>query len=318
MNLPIFFTKHHIKMCRPWKIGLTSVFGFLSCSWIPIEILSHFFTPIRQITHDNWIVFLIVIFIAILYGLRKSYTECKKQLLVVEQIEKTDISLEIKVGNIFNTEEDLIIATDTSFNTSKINPDSLLAQLCSKYYDNKQHFDNDLQKALDGNSQFLDANDSKKIYEIGTVANINVKNKEIYFLAIDTLGSRGGATASLEDIRHSLTKLWEYIGEKTNTGHLAIPIIGTKSAGIQIRREVMIREIIKSFVDSVYSEKKFCDKLTIVIYEEDYKNRNIDLQELRNYLHIYATQIKWEEPTSKDSTGVSVSSFQKKNVKSPQ
>ena len=53
--------------------------------------------------------------------------------------------------------------------------------------------------------------------------------------------------------------------------------------GFNVPREEMIREIIKSFI-TAYSEKKFCEKLTIVISEDDYRKQGIDLQGLGNYL----------------------------------
>ena len=100
--------------------------------------------------------------------------------------------------------------------------------------------------------------------------------------------------ALLVAIIYSLMKLWRYIGAHGELGPLVIPIIGTKFARIQVPREVMATEIIKSFIAATYSERKFCEKLTLVITEEDH-DEHIDLKELGNYLHVHAIQKRWQK-----------------------
>ena len=62
-----------------------------------------------------------------------------------------------------------------------------------------------------------------------------------------------------------------------------MPVLGTGHAGINVPREDMIREIISSFV-AACSEKKFCEKLTVVVWQKDYREHDINLQKLGDYL----------------------------------
>ncbi len=99
------------------------------------------------------------------------------------------------------------------------------------------------------------SDEERKPYKFGTVVKINVQEQVIYLVAIDELNKEGGASSSLENVRQSLTSLWQYIGKRGSLGHLIIPAIGTKSAGIQVPRDVMTTEIITSFISATYSEK---------------------------------------------------------------
>ena len=143
-------------------------------------------------------------------------------------------------------------------------------------------------------------------YKFGTIAKIEPKDQVIYFVVIDRLNKQGGVSSGLEDVRQSLKTLWQHLGEGSKRGNLVIPIIATRFSGIPVSRETMIIEIINSFIDATYSEKHFCEKLTIIISPDDYKEQDIDLQELGNYLHVQATQIKWETPKPQKPVGESI------------
>ena len=194
-------------------------------------------------------------------------------LSVGERLEKTDTSIEIRVGDIFKLQGELIIATNTAFDTTTLSRESLLEQCCKNYYDKKDHFNLDLEKALkdERGSLIQNRDEEKRRYKFGTVVKITPKEQVIYLVAIDELNKEGGASSSLEYIRQSLTSLWQYIGKRGSPGHLVIPAIGTKSSGIQVPRDIMITEIITSVISATYSERRFCEKLTIVIHEQDYR-----------------------------------------------
>lgn len=281
---------------------------FYTGIWTIIEILSHFFNPFAEWSRGNLAMFIIIVILGLLIGGIRFILRCNKMLSVSANLEKTDISIEIRVGDIFKLQGDLIIATNTTFDTARLSAESLLGQCCENYYDETDHFNHDLEKALKNERGSLIQNigERENRYEFGTVVKISPKQQIIYLLAIDELNEEGGASSSLESVRQSLTNLWRYIGNRGDPGHLIIPAIGTKSAGIQVPRDVMTTEIITSFIGATYSERKFCEKLTIVIYEKDYREQNINLQELGNYLHTHATQKKWEIPESQRLIGKSI------------
>ena len=281
---------------------------FYTGIWTIIEMVSHFYKPFAEWSRGNLAMFIIIIIIGLSIGGIRLIRKCKKMLSVSERLEKTDTSIEIRVGDIFKLQGDFIIATDTTFDPAGISGDSLLGQFSEEFYNNPAHLDHDLEKALkdERGSWLQNRDEGRKRYKFGTVAKITPKEQIIYLVAIDDLDEEGGATSSLEHVRQSLTKLWQYIGKQGSPGHLVIPIIGTKSAGIQVPRDIMITEIITSVISATYSERRFCEKLTIVIHEQDYRTQNIDIQELGNYLHTHATQKKWEISEPKEPVGVSI------------
>ena len=281
---------------------------FYTGIWTIIETSSHFFDSVEKWSSGNRVLFIIIIIICLLAGGIRFIQRCKRMLSVSEKLVKTDISIEIRVGNIFKLSGDLIIATNTTFDTTNLSSESLLGQCCKNYYNKKDHFNHDLEKALKGERGSLIQNggEGEMRYEFGTVVKITIQDQVIYLVAIDELNEDREVSSSLEDVRQSLASLWQYIGKRGSHGHLVIPTIGTKSAGIQVPRDVMTTEIIKSFITATYSERKFCEKLTIVIHEKDYSEQNIDLQELGNYLHTHATQKNWEIPEPQKPVGESI------------
>ena len=298
MKLPIFLTWDHWKSCRQWKAGIRVSCYFYTIyvwAWGIIESLSHFVPVFESWSGGNFGLLIAIAVIGLLIGLGRFLRECAKMLSVREKLEEADIWIEIKVGSIFDIKGDFIIGTNTTFETAisngNISEDSLQGQITRKYYDKPEQLDLDLSKALEGK---IKSNQNPGHYEFGTVAKVTPKKQIIYFVVLDQLNRRGGASSSLENIRQSLRALWQHISGESKRDNLVIPVIGTRYSGISVPRETVITEIIKSFIDATYSEKHFCQKLTIVISEDDYREQGINLQELGSYLHVHATQKKWE------------------------
>lgn len=122
-----------------------------------------------------------------------------------------------------------------------------------------------------------------KKYPIGTVVKIRSKNQIAYFLANAELNEHGNASGTFEDLRTSLSSLWEFIGNRGELEPLIIPILGSGFTRLQNKRDEIIREIIQSFI-AANSEKKFTNKLVVVISPKDYSEYQIDLHKLNKYL----------------------------------
>ena len=226
--------------------------------------------------------------IGIICFLRK----CKKMLSVSHKLAETDILIEIRVDDLFNIVEGaFVISTNTTFDTDMseglISEHSLQGKFTQNYYHGDVgHLDHDLEKHLE-NQEFTLIEDTrkgkKKRYEIGTVVKLQPKGRVTYLVAVADMNEHGVATGSLEKMIECLGTLWHYIGEQGELGHLIVPVLGTGRARINVSREVMIREIIHSFI-AAHSENKFCEKMTIAISESDYRMYEIDLQQLGCFL----------------------------------
>ena len=142
----------------------------------------------------------------------------------------------------------------------------------------------------------------QQCYEIGTVAKVSPRGQIVYLVAIANLNKHGIASSSLDNVRESLGKLWYYIGNQGGFDPLVISILGTGHSRIPVSRQQIIIEIIKSFI-AACSEKKFCEKLTIVVFEEDYRKNGMDLGEFSNYLRIYAGQEHWRVAETRGPVG---------------
>ena len=309
MKLPLFLSKLKNIIYTDF---LKLVISVLSSIWLLIEMGSFSVPWVEKWARGNGWLFLGCLGLALLWGLaqfirqRTDERQRTDVLSVSHQLAKNDILIEIRVDDIFNIEGAFVISTNTTFDTeiSKdlISEDSLQGQFTVKYYHKKvEYLDHDLEEQLK-NQKFTLMEDSrkgkKKRYELGTVVKLKPENQVTYLVAVADMNEHGVATGSFKKMIECLGKLWHYIGEQGELGHLVVPVLGTGRARINVPREDMIREIIKSFI-SACSEKRFSEKLTIVISESDYRKYKIDLEELGNYLrhHCKYTVLKNKEDT---------------------
>ena len=281
--------------------------------WFLVEAPAFFLPEYMKWAQGNvWALCLYVV-CALITTIFRVLHQVNAMLSVRERIVGTDSWIEIRVGDIFKMKGDFIIGTNTTFDTdtssSLIPQDSLQGQLTKRCYEGRvRHLDRDLAESLAEAKCTLVENRQGKTerYEFGTVAKVSADDRNVYFVAIDELDRQGVAISSLENVRQSLLKLWQYIGKRGGFTRLVIPIMGTKSTGIQVPREVMITEIIESFISATYTERKFCEELTIVIYEKDYWAQDMDLDELGKFLHVRATERRWQIEKPDTPVGKSV------------
>ena len=268
-----------------WRRAVGSFFSALGITWTVVRFSFHYFPQIAEVIFGPW-------WIVVLPPIAFAAIRSRPILHVEHQLNFTDVRLEIKVGNILTIPGSLVVGTNTTFDTSIldniISPDSLQGQFTREYYDAVEHLNTDLENSLQS-EEFTKIYDNRKgkanKYANGTVAKIKPRGRVVYLVAIADMNEHGNASSSRERVLQALSKLWQYIGERGDMGEIAVPILGTGRSRITgTRREEMIREIIRSFI-AASSERKFCDKLTIVISEKDYRHYEIDLDDLGRYLY---------------------------------
>ena len=288
MKLPLFLSKSHLKNCRQYGIVIRTACYFFSGSWIVIQTLSHFVSAFGEWSRGNlWLLSAIAV-LGLLVGISRFFHKCAKMLSVSQKLSATDILIEIQVDDIFNIEGAFVISTSTTFDTdqSLIPEDSVQGQFTQRYYDNPEHLDHDIKKELEDQEYTViedNRKGEKKRYKIGTVIKLQPREQVTYLVAAADMNEHGRDSGSFEDMKKGLGDLWDYIGERGQLVPLVMPVLGTGHAGINIPREEIIREIISSFI-AACSEKKFCEKLTVVVWQKDYREHDINLQKLGDYL----------------------------------
>lgn len=253
--------------------------------FFPQSLIQTFF---HSITHDFWWAFIAA-------GGLWAIKECWPKLSVSAKLDDRDIAIELAIGDIFSFDGDVVIGSNTTFDTEVsarlISEDSLQGRFTKKYYSDTNVLDNEIERALTSISHenLPEPNriGKKKRYPIGTAIRLSPKGRNGYFLAIANINEHGNASSSFELLKQALASLWVYIGERGSRDKpILIPVLGTGAGRLREPRQKIVQEIIKSFV-AACSEQTFSNKLIIVLYEKDVLEHGIDFFELAKYLgHI--------------------------------
>ena len=190
------------------------------------------------------------------------------------KLDNKDITIELVSGDIFKEKGPIIVGSNTSFITTPevISPKSIQGIFTSKYFSNHQALKNQIQGQV-----------TQEVEGYGKTVNVRANRRIGYFCAIAEINENGIAQSNIENIRVSLSELWNYLGTNAEKDVVNIPILGSGFSRVSESREDLFQEIVKSFIAAT-SEHTFCDGLRIVIHPNDVKNNNIDLTELAKFL----------------------------------
>lgn len=209
---------------------------------------------------------------------------------VTYKVPQKDYIFEVKIGDIFSEAADVVISTNTTFDTAIANgliaAESLQGQLALKLFQgNITEIDRQLDLSLQNLPHEIRVNapGKDKEYPIGTVAKVMIPGKNFYFVAMSRLNDQGNAKSTLRDIEDALSGLWQYVNDQGDLRTLAIPLMGTGRGRIDLPRKKMIERIAQSFADAS-KFKTFSNKLTIMIRPEDAEKFGVNLFEIRDFL----------------------------------
>lgn len=270
-----------------WKHIFKSIFSLLGLVAAILTILIFFLNADIQNQIKNYCYLGLIV--AVLFGLWIN----RPKLSIVQQIPRRDVNIELCVADMFSLKGSYIIGTNTTFDT-KIGDDlisetSVQGQFTKKFYSDYKVLQNALNEKL-VEYPFNTVNFKKagnlKSYEMGTVVKILNDGFDAYFVAMAVLNEHGVAKSSLDDIKNSLAKLWEFISTHGGTDPIIIPIFGSKYGRLTEKRDEILDEIVKSFINAC-STNKFTDKLIIAIHPDDYVKWNLDLNELMIILEYH-------------------------------
>ncbi len=265
--------------------AILSTFGSL---WLFLEITSFFLgnSPITDKLREFWFIFLIAGSIIAIFI-------CKPKLSYGCKLNNRDIHIELVIGDLFKYDGALIIGSNTTFDTKisrkLISEKSIQGQFTKKYYGDETQLDTEIKVGLQNiTSEMLSGERIGKCnrYPIGTVVRLNPKERTAYIIAIAHINEHGVASGTFEELKQALANLWIFISQRGLKETIVMPIIGSGFTRLSQSREEIVREIIKSFV-AACSMSTFCDRLTIVITQEDIEINKINMNELENYItHI--------------------------------
>lgn len=272
-----FIFSHPFKILgKTLEIGLAIVGSFVTL----FQILDSIY---KNECHFNFLInnaIWYLIGISLFVGLLLSVNWIPKKTY---QISGTDCSVTIRVGDISRYKKSIILSTNTSFVTTMANDIISLtsAQGCFQ----RKYFNNDLSKLDKLIANALPTNKKKKetlkldyidtkfpVYEVGTVAKIRHKNRNVYFLALNDINCSGqNTTYYTNDFYTSLASLWQFVKQHGNVEEAAIHLIGSGHAGLcEITKEESLKEIISSYIGQCQNSKIF-SHLTVYIYPTDLK-----------------------------------------------
>ncbi len=201
-----------------------------------------------------------------------------------------DYVVEVRIGDVFGGSNDVIVSTNTTFDTSMadglIATDSLQGQVAIQFFQsNTDEIDRQLERELANASaqQRDDAPGKKREYPIGTVARVRSHGRTFYFVAMSRLSANGTASSTLRDVEDALESLWKFIVSHGELRDLSIPLMGTGRGRTGYPRKKMVERIAQSFADGS-KERIFSNRLSIVVRPEDAENFGVNLYEIRDYL----------------------------------
>lgn len=277
----------HISAIRYFSVTrlFSGVLHSLGLLWLFVQIGAFFSEPFSSWVQSFWWVFL---FLGSTYGLYKAWPK----LSVQAAITGTDTTIEIKICDILSEPSSFIIGSNTTFDTSiedgTINPTSIQGQYTQKFCDTVEQLDRDLSNSLTGEAYKVLSLEEKPYgksynYEIGTVAKVRCGTRYAYFVSIARLNEHRVASANSQDILDALPKLWEFIRTRGDLNALCCPILGSGFSRVEVTKENLVKEIIKSFVAAAVVGK-FAEKLIITISPADFQKGHINLTSIDQFL----------------------------------
>lgn len=270
--------------------AVLSSFGAL---WLTVDVAAFFLNGTKwpDAIRNSWLLFVVT-------GLVIAAWLCRPRLLVSHKLNGRDVTIAIAVGDLFTFPGDLVIGSNTTFDTrvsrELIDSKSVQGRFTEEFYNGETQLNVELSAGLANlPSVVLPGPRIGKTdrFPMGTCVRLNPKVRTAFFLAIADINEHGSASGTFNDLLESLAKLWVFIGQRGTKRSLIMPVLGTGFSRLTNTREEVVRETIKSFI-AACSEMTFTDSLTIVITPGDMRKHKISLEELDLFLgHVcrYAT-----------------------------
>lgn len=262
----------YVLFSRP---GAESVFAIFGAIYLVIESLDFF----QIYTRDEYASYAFIIFLALAILISIAIRRPIKSISI--PFRRHDFNVEVKIGDLFDTTGSVMISTNTRFEADvaggKIAPESLQGQFTARYFTGNQ---GELINTI--TNELKKINDTKP-YPMGTTIPITTHGKTFYLTAMADLNDQGNASTTPDKVKKALVGLWKYVREAGELQEIAVPVIGTGRGRLQFSRNKTIALIAESFVRAS-EERKFTDKLIIVINSDDASRFGVNLYDVKDHL----------------------------------
>lgn len=285
--------KYFFKSIRTWsfwrhallsKEAAAKVFAIVGAMYVLMDMADFF----SIYTKDRYSVYAIPIMAALaicwVLATRRPITRFSYK------IPGKDFRVEVRIGDLFDGNNDVIVSTNTTFDTNMasglIDTASIQGQVATKFFNaNTSEIDRQLGLDLAAASGVSRVNaPGKKIeYPIGTVARVTSHSRTFYFVAMSRLNDQGNASSSPREIEDALEATWKFVRTTGNLRDLSIPLMGTGRGRVGIPRKKMAERIAQSFCDEAKNQV-FSNRLMISIRPEDAEDFAVNLYQIRDYL----------------------------------
>ena len=270
------------KAYKSFLISMLAYWGIIS---LIVEIINGLFPGVVPILLSyRWYILILGFF----YVFYKSWPRSS----FVYQISDRDTSIELKIADAFTVNGALVVPTNNLFDTELLGDPakapSIEGQLIQQFFDGNSDYlkmEIDRQLSKDEYKDEIQSNDDGQdiVYKTGTTIRIQKNEKIFYLIALTKLNEHRRAYGSEEYLKLSLARLWYWISERGDKGVLIAPIFGTGHARIKIKREEVIKSIVRSFIASC-SSKTYCDNLVIVLNPRDVISHQIDVEAIASFI----------------------------------
>lgn len=263
-----------------------------------VEITDYFAkdSPAIAWVHTHFGIFLLL-------GFGFTLWQCRPQMQIALKLKDRDVMITLAIGDLFSFRGTIVIGSNSTFDVSSkiISEESIQGQFAKKYYAG----DGQLEAELDAQLKDLTYENlegkrlgKSKRYPIGSVVRLRPRDRTGYLLAISDINEHGTSSGTFDKLKQALAEFWVFVGSRGEKERLVIPVLGTGFTRLPQSRQLVVQEIIKSFVVAC-SERVFCDSLIIVLRETDVLEKEIDFTSLGEYLKYVCLYTEFSDRSAK-------------------
>ena len=272
--------------------NITAVIGTITSVYKMFEIIG-LKSATDLVSGINIYMWILVILICFAFNIYKAWPT-NKQSFKVDNV-KGEITVTLCYGDIFTSNETIVIPVnstfDTSFHNGIISPNSVQGQFQNLYFKNDiTELDKIINNSLIAHEMIgkeLEREDpmKKTCYDLGTIAEINYndkgKKRRAYFLASSNTNKYSKVEhVYMEDYMFMLSRFWENMSKYGHTEeNIAMPILCSGKAGMSESLDTLVAEIVNSYI-TISREYVLTRNITIYVHPDDLRNRQILFEKL--------------------------------------